>query len=76
MDCRNLCFGTETGQYASIHVFNLERESVTYAGSIESIVIPLLEATNSLLINRPVGCVYFTPFGAVNSIDRAAILEL
>ena len=38
------------------------------------IVSPLLDLTHSLLMNRPVGWVYFVPFGAVSSTCRSAIL--
>lgn len=34
---------------------------------MEGNLSPRFEATNSLLMKRPVGCAYFRPFGAVNS---------
>ena len=40
-------------------------------GLIEVILLPLEEGTNSLLMNRPVGCVYFNPLGAVSSTERS-----
>lgn len=47
----------------------------TYAGSIDVMVCPDLDFTNSLLMNRPVGCVYLTPLGAVSSIDEALMID-
>lgn len=46
----------------------------TYAGSIDVMVCPDLAFTNSLLIKRPVGCVYLTPLGAVSSTAEALIV--
>lgn len=40
------------------------------------ILAPDFEGTNSLLMKRPVGCVYFTPLGAIKSIDKSDILQL
>ena len=37
-------------------------------------VSPDLDLTNSLLMNRPRGCVYFRPLGAVNSTNRSDML--
>ena len=36
---------------------------------------PLIDLTNSLLMKRPVGCVYFFPLGAVSSIVRSDMLR-
>lgn len=41
-----------------------------YAGSMESMVSPLVDGTNSLLMNKPVGCDHLVPLGAVNSTKR------
>lgn len=46
----------------------------TYAGSMEVIVSPATESTNSLLMNNPVGWVNLTPFGAWSCRDFDAIL--
>jgi hypothetical protein len=46
-----------------------------YAGSIESIVLPLDDATNSLPMNKPVGCVHATPLGALSSTERLDIVS-
>jgi hypothetical protein len=40
------------------------------------ILSPLEDLTHSLLINRPVGCVYLTPLGAVSSTDKPDILRV
>jgi hypothetical protein len=40
---------------------------------MEVIFLPSLLFTHSLLMNRPVGCVYFLPLGAVSSIERSDI---
>jgi hypothetical protein len=40
------------------------------------ILSPLEDLTHSLLINRPVGCVYLTPLGAVSSTDKPDILRI
>jgi hypothetical protein len=47
----------------------------THAGSTDVMVRPALDFTNSLLMKRPVGCVYLTPFGAVSSTDGARIVS-
>ena len=44
-----------------------------YVGLIESIFFPSLLFTHSLLINRPVGWLYFLPLGAVSSMERSDI---
>ncbi len=44
-----------------------------YVGLIEVIFFSSLLFTHSLLMKRPVGCVYFLPFGAVSSIERSDI---
>lgn len=36
--------------------------------------MPPLPLTNSLLMKRPVGCVYFKPLGAVISTERSDIV--
>lgn len=40
------------------------------------ILSPFEDLTHSLLINRPVGCVYLTPLGAVSSTDRPDMLRV
>lgn len=47
-----------------------------YLGLIDVIVSPDLLFTNSLLINKPLGCLYLCPFGAVNSTKRSDIAAL
>jgi hypothetical protein len=44
-----------------------------YVGLMEVIFLPSLLFTHSLLMKRPVGCVYFLPLGAVSSIERSDI---
>ena len=36
---------------------------------------PFLDATHSLLMKRPMGCLYLRPFGAVSSISRSDMLD-
>ena len=45
-----------------------------YVGLIDVSFWPLLLFTHSLLMNRPVGWVYFLPLGAVSSIEKSDIL--
>lgn len=45
----------------------------TYLGLMVVIFFPELDATNSLLMNRPVGSVILRPFGAVRSTWRDMI---
>lgn len=47
-----------------------------YLGLIVVIVSPDLDATNSLLMKRPRGCVYLRPFGAVSSTKRSDMLPV
>jgi hypothetical protein len=49
------------------------RSWLAYVGLIEVIFFSSLLFTHSLLMKRPVGCVYFLPFGAVSSIERPDI---
>ena len=42
----------------------------TYAGSIE-VIVPPVDGTNSLLMNRPVGWVHDCPFGATSSTESS-----
>lgn len=49
-------------------------DKTTHAGSIE-VIVPPLPLTNSLLIKRPVGWVYFKPLGAVISTERSDIVK-
>ena len=49
-----------------------EREN-SYVGFTEIIFSPDFDFTNSLLMNKPIGWVYLSPFGAVNSTCRSAI---
>jgi hypothetical protein len=46
---------------------------MAHAGSIDVIVWPFDERTNSLLMNSPVGCVYLLPFGASSSTESDMI---
>ena len=46
-----------------------------YVGLMEVIFLPSLLFTNSLLMNRPIGWVYFLPLGAVRSRKRSDILS-
>lgn len=48
---------------------------LTHVGLIEVIFCPFPLFTHSLLINKPVGWVYFFPLGAVNSIERSDMLR-
>jgi hypothetical protein len=43
---------------------------------IEVIISPDDEGTHSLLMNNPVGCVYFLPLGAVSSTVRPDIVDI
>lgn len=45
-----------------------------YVGLMETIFLPSLLFTHSLLMKRPVGWVYFLPLGAVSSTVRSDIL--
>jgi len=42
----------------------------TYVGLVLTIFPPSEDSTHSLLMNRPVGWVYFRPLGAVSSTER------
>jgi hypothetical protein len=42
-----------------------------YVVLIDVIFFPSLLFTHSLLMKRPMGCVYFLPFGAVSSMERS-----
>jgi hypothetical protein len=44
-----------------------------YVGLTEIIFFPSLLFTHSLLMNRPVGWLYFLPLGAVRSMERSDI---
>jgi hypothetical protein len=46
-----------------------------YVGLMEVIFSPSLDLTHSLLMNKPIGCSYLTPLGAVRLTTRSAILE-
>ena len=46
-----------------------DRGADTHAGSIETTVLPLDAATNSLLMKSPVGWVNLRPLGASSSTD-------
>ena len=45
-----------------------------YVGLMLVILLPDLDFTNSLLMKRPVGCRYFSPLGAVSSIERSVMI--
>lgn len=45
----------------------------THEGLILVIISPEVAATHSLLMNKPVGCIYLRPFGAVSSTVRSDI---
>ncbi len=51
-----------------------ERGREANVGLTDVSFCPLLLFTHSLLINRPVGWMYFLPLGAVSSMDRSDIL--
>jgi hypothetical protein len=51
-------------------------KKLTYVGFMLEILSPFEDLTHSLLINRPVGCVYLTPLGAVSSTDKPDILRI
>jgi hypothetical protein len=42
-----------------------------YLGFMDVMVSPDFDLTNSLLMNRPRGCLYFRPLGAVSSTKRS-----
>lgn len=46
---------------------------MAYAGLTLVIFVPELEATNSLLMKRPVGNVMSRPFGALSCVWRAML---
>ena len=46
----------------------------THVGLMLVILSPFLDFTHSLLIHKPVGCLYFTPLGAVSSTSRSDML--
>lgn len=56
--------------YRSISLFS--KVSKTHVGLIEVILAPAFDFTNSLLMNRPRGCLYLTPLGAVKSTNRSS----
>lgn len=47
----------------------------SYVGFTLVILFPLLDLTHSLLMKRPVGWVYLTPFGAVRSMLRPDMMR-
>ena len=49
-------------------------EGLLYVGSMLSIFLPALEATNSLLMKRPMGWVYLRPLGAVRVMERSDMM--
>lgn len=51
-------------------------EKQAYLGFMLEILSPFDDLTHSLLMNKPVGCVYLTPLGAVSSTDRPDILRV
>jgi len=55
-------------------LFDTERQ--TYVGFMLEILSPFDDLTHSLLMNKPVGCVYLTPLGAVSSTERPDILRV
>jgi hypothetical protein len=64
MNSGDLLLSSVLYQYLYHVIFSCERN--THAGSIVDRVCPDFDATNSLLIKRPVGWRYCTEFGAVN----------
>jgi hypothetical protein len=78
---KDSCFGRFFIHHNEVwHESFLEHHSThkeqTYLGFMLEILSPLVDLTHSLLINRPVGCVYLTPLGAVSSTDRPDILRV
>lgn len=49
-------------------------EGLLYVGFMLSIFLPALEATNSLLMKRPMGWVYLRPLGAVRVMERSDMM--
>jgi len=49
-------------------------EGLLYVGFMLSIFLPALEATNSLLMKRPIGWVYLRPLGAVRVTERSDMM--
>jgi len=47
----------------------------TYVGLVLTIFPPSEDLTHSLLMNRPVGWVYFRPLGAISSTERSDIFS-
>ena len=79
LDCSNFFLGPSS-QKASICRGQMRspsqsyRQLDTYAGSIDVIVEPLEDLTNSLLMKRPVGWDHVLPFGAVRGTVRSAMV--
>lgn len=71
LDCSNVFFRADM----LLIICDILLEGMTYAGSIEVIVLPLFAFTNSLLMNRPVGWLYLRPFGAVSASEDAGIAD-
>lgn len=58
----------------SMELWKETRVCRSYAGSKDTIVWPLDEGRNSLLMNRPVGCWYCRPLGVVMSTKRESAM--
>jgi hypothetical protein len=72
VDCSNLLLGTVIDVPISLEFGAAER--FTYAGSIDVIFWVDEPGTNSLLMKRPVGCLYLTPLGASRLTKRSDIV--
>lgn len=68
VDGGDFFFGSAWGVVVRKRVFELQGVGGAYAGSTVVIFLPEVEGTNSLLMNRPSGCVYLSPLGAVSSV--------
>lgn len=78
MNTNNNFFGTVAvklaDQQSSIGCWVMLKAA--YAGSIDAIVSPVDDATNSLLINSPTGWLHLTPFGAARSTEGTVMIWL
>jgi hypothetical protein len=72
VDCSDLLLGTVIDVSVSVNFG--AAEMLTYAGSIDVIFWVDEPGTNSLLMKRPVGCLYLTPLGASRLTKRSDIV--
>lgn len=66
-------FGFVAGRRGSVGIRERGKRK-RYVGFIDVIFSPFSDLTHSLLMNRPVGCLYLRPLGAVSSTSRSDIL--